>query len=750
MRADLENWKGVRQDWDSMHADRCPYGSHPIYCEDFWAGVEFVAAFNEYGKDGFVLRSRPGGKPLGGQWLPLHSTVVGVAERGQVRNAFLRYIDDVRLAAPRMTCCYNSWWTLPKGFKEDNLLALAKDFKERLFDRHRVFFDVFAIDAGWTDRQSIWEIDRQSLPHGFDDLRRIVESAGGRLGLWMSPSSIYPQALDYDWAQRSGLTVIKQPTPWGGAFTGVSLADPNYRQKTREHLQRLIRENRFAHIKFDGFIASENAPHHDLLPGADSVEPLAEHAMELIAAAKQADPSLVTEPTFLNSWATYITPWNLKYADTIFGNSGGDYPRASGPAPDYRESCTNAREWYIFSSLNEIWLPQNALQYFDIIHCDAAAGFANHVAMAIGRGRFFLPVYVNPKYLSDDDLASFAGLVRWARGNQAILRNTVVLPSRVEQGEPYAYAHWLAKRAVVAIRNPSNESRTYTLDLHASGAPADLTDAVCYTLYPYRRGVATAINGASKVPIALAPWELLFVEIVPRSELREPVAVGARWYCGAEGKMRVAADPGVEQVQVLQPGGGTTRRAATAAPSAAPSGKVLSHALTQLPKADWLKVKGKALPTSRFDLECTVSLPAGAAKGKVLLLLEYPGRQHVLSTCTATVNGRETRLEQSSSADHIGYAGGTHGFNPKSYWAGLIPYASEWTWHICPVGAGESRVRFTGAVAMPKAKTGVWVWSDSDRSAREQALGIPCSKPEMPQLQDRLDRQGVCIKPPVE
>ncbi len=85
--------------------------------------------------------------------------------------------------------------------------------------------------------------------------------------------------------------------------------------------------------------------------------------------------------------------------------------------------------------------------------------------MAVGRGRFFVPVYVNPKYVSDDGMAVLAGLMRWARANEAILRNTIVLPSRPERGEPYAYAHWLDQRGLIAVRNPSNESKSYLLDL---------------------------------------------------------------------------------------------------------------------------------------------------------------------------------------------------------------------------------------------------------------------------------------------
>lgn len=744
--ADLENWKGVPAAWNSMHADRYPFGSHPIYCEDFWAGVEFVAAFNEYGPDGFVLRSRPGGSRLGPEWLDLHSTVIGVAERGQVRPAFLRYVDDIRLAPARMTCCYNSWWTLPKQFSEQDLLGLAAELKRRLFDPHGVFFDVVAIDAGWSAPQSIWEVNRQRLPEGFDPLRRIVESAAGRLGLWISPSAFYVLATDCDWAGRNGFTVVQQP--YGRqTMTGLSLADPAYLSKTKLQLQRLVRENGFAHVKFDGLIPREEKPHHDLLPGDDSVEPLAAHALELLTAAKQANPELVTEPTFLNSWFTYISPWAIKYADNLFGNAGGDYPRAIGPAPDYRESCTNAREWYIFSSLDEVWLPQNALQYFDVIHCDAAHGLSNHLAMAVGRGRFFLPVYANPKFISDAEWKLFAGLLRWARANRELLRQTIVLPSRVERGEPYGYAHWQGRRGMLVVRNPSNESKVYKLHLRAAGAPAELTDAVCYTQYPYRKGITAGVDSAAQISIPLQPWELAFVAVTPRSELREPVALGARWYCDGQGKMQVCAAPGATAVKVLRPGGVEASHLISGPLAGAPAGRVLAKSVRPLPEAQRLQVQGKRVPSAAFDVECSVSLAPGSTRGKVLLLVHFPSRRHAPCKCSATVNGEPAPLEERSSAGQLGYAGGTHGFNPKSYWAGMIPYECEWTWQLCDVKPGESRVRFQGAAARPDVKLGLWLWSDRDCSA-QQPLPMACTVPEMPQYEDLLERQGICLLAP--
>ncbi len=102
------------------------------------------------------------------------------------------------------------------------------------------------------------------------------------------------------------------------------------------------------------------------------------------------------------------------------------------------------------------------------------------------------------------------------------------------------------------------------------------------------------------------------------------------------------------------------------------------------------------------------------------------------------------------SAGHIGYAGETHGFNPKSYWAGLIPYESEWTWYICPLGAGESQVHFSGTVAMSQVRIKAWVWSDRDCTANEKTVPIVCPTPVMPQRGERIARRGVCIMQPVQ
>ena len=195
------------------------------------------------------------------------------------------------------------------------------------------------------------------------------------------------------------------------------------------------------------------------------------------------------------------------------------------------------------------------MQSFDIVHCDDPAGFANHAAMAFARGRFFISSYITPKFMSDDDWRIYAGLLRWARANQEILRNTVVLPSRVELGEPYVYAHWLGSRGILAVRNPSNETKEFRIDLNKDRRSTRPFRGPLLHAIPIPQGNRNRPERDSTLSLRLSPWELVFLEIVPLTELHEPVAMGARWFQEPGKAMSIVPDPHTEQVRIFQPGG---------------------------------------------------------------------------------------------------------------------------------------------------------------------------------------------------
>jgi hypothetical protein len=153
----------------------------------------------------------------------------------------------------------------------------------------------------------------------------------------------------------------------------------------------------------------------------------------------------------------------------------------------------------------------------------------------------------------------------------------------------------------------------------------------------------------------------------------------------------------------------------------------------------WKSVKWKPVPTVSFEVECSVSVPRQADSGKVLLLIEFPGREPRPSRCAGWVDGRPADLEERSSDEHIGY------FN----WTGdLRAVESEWCWYLCSIAPGSHRVKFNGTAGHPNPRLGLWLWADQDLAERTPLASFRCSDPAMPQYRDRLERQGICVMPP--
>ena len=113
---------------------------------------------------------------------------------------------------------YNSWWTSPAPFyKESDILKLMDEFERKLYKPYGVSFDTFCIDMGWAEPLSVWEIKKDLFPEGFSRIQSAAARMGSSLGLWISPSACYHDALNPDWA-RTNLETFRA----GGRGAGVA------------------------------------------------------------------------------------------------------------------------------------------------------------------------------------------------------------------------------------------------------------------------------------------------------------------------------------------------------------------------------------------------------------------------------------------------------------------------------------------------------------------------------------------------
>lgn len=92
--------------------------------------------------------------------------------------------------------------TEPLTYKESDILKLTDEFECKLFKPRGVSFGTSCLDTGWAEPPSAWDIKEDLFPEGYARIHQSAANMGARLGLWVSPSACYHDALNPDWARE--------------------------------------------------------------------------------------------------------------------------------------------------------------------------------------------------------------------------------------------------------------------------------------------------------------------------------------------------------------------------------------------------------------------------------------------------------------------------------------------------------------------------------------------------------------------
>lgn len=497
--------------------------SSPVFGERVFAGVEHPSAWCQVNGDSLFLVQHPYVE-VGAEWVDLPGAIFGcasegdvvIAEKEAVRRAFLRYLDTVRVKPKDMHVHYNDWWTAPVPSSEEFVLGNIAALKAGLYDQTGVFFDSYALDAGWSDVHSVWQIDKAHFPEGFKRIEHALAEMGARPGLWVSPSSLYPFTLDNAWLESAGYEV----TPHPGLKRNACLAKGGkYQRAFKEAVLQHTAAAHLAHVKFDGYVPECSVAEHGHKLGPESRLAVAEGLMEVFDALRAKDPDIALEPT---CFGYQPSPWWLMHTPFIIGPFGDDCPQGRCPCPEWIEALTTARDIKNLEGRDSFLMPSSALQCFDIIvQCPGA--FQNHAAMAIGRGRWFLSCYINPKHMDQEEWRFFGELITWAREHREFLQEPLPIGGNPAERQAYGYAFLGTERQLYCLRNPWIEETALALPQRASSAGG--TREV-RSLYPRRAVLARAAGDAPLPDIPLGPYETLFVEVVPTKEAPLAMASG--------------------------------------------------------------------------------------------------------------------------------------------------------------------------------------------------------------------------------
>nr|WP_216364757.1 enterotoxin [Rhodanobacter glycinis] len=439
------------------------------------------------------------------------SAVVGVTHPGQLRRDFATYVERERAHPYRPFLHYNSWYDI--GFNTPYTEAEALDrinaFGQELVRKRGVKLDSFLFDDGWDDLSGSWNFSK-AFPRGFVPLRKAAAKYGAAPGVWLSPWGGYeaPKQERLKNGRAAGYEIIDG---------GFALSGPKYFRRFHHVVMNLLNTDGVNQFKFDGTGNVES-----VFPGSRFNSDFAA-AISLIQDIRADKPN-----TFVNlTTGTWASPFWLRYADSIWRGGEDNWRAGVGTA---REQWITYRDEQVYQNIviKGPLFPINSLMLHGIIfaqmntrlNTDPGHDFTNEVHSYFATGTDCQELYITPSLLSSHDWDVLAEAAKWSRANASVLRDTHWIGGDPGRLDVYGWASWSPSKSIITLRNPDDHPQQAVIDLQRqlelpSGATRQF---IAHS--PWRADAgkpAIILNAAHPRTITLAPFEVLTLELTPRS-----------------------------------------------------------------------------------------------------------------------------------------------------------------------------------------------------------------------------------------
>lgn len=537
----------------------------PLYTSNsatFW-GVEFPAADNRV-EGGALSAGYLWGRELRpGQPYGTHAAVMGVADDPAfVADAFLDYIDRVRIRPLRLQVQYNSWFDYGGGVRAETFAkSVAKIHEELVTARGNRPLSRYVIDDGWQDAAAdwsdkVWKVNAKFDPD-FASSRKAVADAQSGLGLWLSPGCLFGARPAIAKMRAAGLEAIGD---WS-----MSMAGPKYMQRLEDRMVELTKQG-VGFYKLDGIFGHLNVRNFELdggryglpsmpqlgldgLRGTDQalndakydelkiyyLSAGTERLMQLFAKLAEADPDIY----LVISNGAYLSPWWLMHVDAVWMINAGD---AAGGSSRTEELV------YRDGRYHEIW-PEQRTQFpmcslFNHEPKKTSTGeskdeFRRYLYMSLSRGTGFVELYLKPFALQPGDWDVLSEGLFWARDVFPAFRRVRMHGGSPAAGEVYGYTGWDAAQGYVSLHNPSAAAKTCTVRLdRAFGlVPGSGPFHVSSPLDGSARGLPAVCRFGDTLTFDLAPREIRIVNFtaqpkdwskLKRLQTRSPETAGEK------------------------------------------------------------------------------------------------------------------------------------------------------------------------------------------------------------------------------
>ena len=388
-----------------------------------------------------------------------YSTAWGVSPKGQMRRAFLYYIERERAVPYRQFLHYNSWFdSYGAKLNETECLGIIQAYADSLIKKRHTLMQAFLFDDGWDNNQTLWKFN-SGFPNGFSRMDSLAMKYHSSLGVWMSPFGGYGE----DKEQRIQYGLAQKP-PFEVNENGFSLAGPVYFNRFSQVMKNFVKSYKISIFKIDGVGQGDNAIGSNLHYEGD-IKAL----LNLIDSVRKFSPSIY----FSLTTGTWASPYWLYYGDAIW-RSGDDTGFAGTGST--RQQWITYRDGEAYRNIVKKGplYPINSLMYHGI--CIAEHGnpatfdmkdqdILDDIWSFFSSGTGLQELYINPHKLSSKNWNVLSQAIQWARENAKTLVDVHWIGGDPEKGEVYGYAAWSPEKGIISLRNPTGEIKHFHVDV---------------------------------------------------------------------------------------------------------------------------------------------------------------------------------------------------------------------------------------------------------------------------------------------
>lgn len=534
-------------------------------------GMEYPTAVNEIkkiDKEYTFTSNQIYGKKIEKQGIETEWVVVGLVPSTSVKDWFMKYVADIRVAPINPYTLYNSWYDLRSPeyprvpaenfMNEKSVFKMIDLFKKNMIEKHKIQLDAFVLDDGWDIYDSDWKLRTDQFPNGMKPIADELKKMNTKLGIWFGPTGGYSfRERRLKWMQNNGYEVAGKEVKWHSAM--LCMGGKNYNDIFKKRTKDFVENDDVRYFKWDGIQFSCSEPNHGHNVGIYSRRDIMESVIDAAQNVRKNHPDMYLNITS----GTWLSPWWVKYANQIWMD-GEDYGYADVPSISKRDAAITYRDFVLYDDFKnkDLWFPISNLMTHGIIKgklemlgtaSEPLSKFTDDVFLYFARGVSMYELYISPDIMTDDEWDVMSKSIKWAKANFDILKNTYMIGGNPMKRESYGYIHFAGKKGILAVRNPYITNSKITAELLSDyGIDLDAKNLVVERIYPTRTILSKLYKTGDKIDISLQGYETAVYEIYPIETAKEPIISGVVFEKTGN-EINILKE--INEVKVLNPGG---------------------------------------------------------------------------------------------------------------------------------------------------------------------------------------------------